>query len=478
MTLKKPLRRRAIIIYTTSRYVGLGILLLRGIVFAKYLGPTLFGVWGFLSLLSQYLAYSNLGIQHSTTVELSNKETVETEENLQLIANALGFSFLLLLVLTLSGLAIQSTDLTLFGQYDVNRYMLLLGLIAGLTHVTTLMISIYRAYGAIYRIAIFQLIDAIMPLTVLWLAKGESLISLLLLSIVVSQMIGIVIFFTKTPWRLSVKFSRSIVARLIVISLPLLIYNASFNMITMIGRTILSGFYSVEVMGYYTFANSITNAVFLGLRSVAFILLPDVIYKTRSGLSNAHALALADKSNNLFGTSAYLLTFALILTLPILFLYIPEYRPAKQTISILVLAQAMLSASFGYNAVALARSNQLQVAKLSVFAVALVSLFSLLFVSVGMDFLSIAIAVWIGATVFSFLQGQLSLQLLDGYKAPADLLKNRLLVGGLVSTALFLLLSYLGYEFAANTLSPLIFVAINRSNLAALARIGYSYIAR
>lgn len=474
MIAQKRLDNRTIIVYTFVRYVGLAVLLIKGILLAAFLGPTLFGVWGFLTLLLQYLTYSNFGIQHTVTVELSNKESIDTAENLQLTANALGFSILLCFIITVIGWLVQANNLPMFEKYNVAQYMFLFALTVGLNHVTAVLISINRAYRAIYRIAIFQLIDAILPLTVLWFASGESLIQWLLASMVLSQLIGVALFLVRSSWKLMIALNVSVLGNLIMMGLPLLVYNASFNMITMSGRTILASFYSVEMMGYYSLANSLTNAVLLGLRSIAFVLLPDVINRTHSGLSNEQALDVANKSNNFFGTSAYLLSFSLIIASPYFFRFIPEYQPAQKTIGALMLAQAMLSASFGYNAAALARGNQLQVAKISIFSVAFIGLISLIFAYIRVDIFWIAVSVLLGASVFSFAQNWLTLRLLDNSINGNGFLKNRLLIAGLISSIIFVFMNYLGLELMAIILSPLIFVVINWENIVILIKFGYN----
>ncbi len=475
MIAQKRLDNRTIIVYTFVRYVGLAVLFVKGILLATFLGPTLFGIWGFVTLLLQYLTYSNFGIQHTVTVELSNKESIDTAENLQLTANALGFSVLLCFIIAAIGWFIQANNISLFEKYDIAQYMFPASLIVGLGHIMALLISISRAYKAIYRIAVFQLIDAVMPLAVLLFVNKENAIIWLLISMITAQLIGLLLFLVNAPWKLRIAFNIPIVVNLLMVGLPLLVYNASFNMITMIGRTILAGFYSVEAMGYYSLANSLTGAALLGLRSVSFILLPDIINRTHSGLSNMQALKVADKSNNLFGTSAYLLAFGLIITLPYLLGFAPAYQPAQQAIGALILAQAMLATSFGYNAAALARSRQAQVARISIFSVVLVGLVSLLFAYFQADIFFIAVAVWLGATVFSCLQSQLSLGLLKGDTTLADFLDNRLLIAGFVSSVIFISINYWGFELLASMLSTITFLVMNWKNILSLIKLVYSF---
>ncbi|MEZ4711348.1 MAG: hypothetical protein R3A44_29400 [Caldilineaceae bacterium] len=468
MTSIQPVKSRDVLLYTISRYAGLIVLLLRGVLIAKYLGPTLFGIWGFVTLLQQYLAYTNLGIQHAATVELSNKNINDPTWQSRLMANALGLTIILAAILILAGMIIHISNISIFAKYDFSHYAFLTLLIAALSHITTLFVSTYRIYGLIYRIAAFQFIDAILPLAALWFLPTPVLLPALLGTMVVSQIIGIILFLIRPPYRISFQFQRASVLHVIFIALPLLAYNASFNLITAIARTVLSTYYPVEIMGYYSLANSLTNAVLLGLRSIVFVLLPEVIHNTRPDLPDEIAGKAAYDVNVLYGISAFLLAYLLIIILPLLFYIIPDYQPAQNTVAILLLVQAVLSLSFGYNAAALSRGYQLTVAKLSCLALAIVGMLSLAIAYFQFEFYWIAVAVLIGSLIFTILQNRLGRRILGLPFDIQNLLQDRLVTGGIISIGVFIFVIQSKISPMAGVTAFTTFVGFNVQNLSKL----------
>ena len=58
------MKNKNLLFFIFSRYFNYGILFIRGLVLAKFLGPVSFGIWGFLTLILQYFTYSTLGINY------------------------------------------------------------------------------------------------------------------------------------------------------------------------------------------------------------------------------------------------------------------------------------------------------------------------------------------------------------------------------------------------------------------------------
>ena len=300
--LKEP-----VLLFTTSRYLAYGLLLLRGILLAKYLGPYLFGVWGFITLAQQYLSYTNLGIQFAVTVDLATASSDNVGYKQKVIGNAITLSFLFAAGLAFLGLMLSGSNLNLFEQYSFNQYALLLMIWVGLFNLQQVLINIYRVYDRLIRIAICEIIFAIIPLLVTLVYRDEALITASLIAMIVSCLSNILILFYTPPFRYTFSFLSDIAWKLIKIGVPLLVYHVSFNMITLAGRTILGIFYPNEVMGYYTLANTITNGTLLGFKAVLWIFFPLVLFKTRSEVADDAALKIIQKVNNLFNTSVLLL---------------------------------------------------------------------------------------------------------------------------------------------------------------------------
>lgn len=406
-----------IILFTGSRYLGYGLQLIRGIWVAQILGPYFFGVWGFLMLVQQYLSYTSLGLQYAVNVELATATEKDITHKERIIHTAFTATVGLTFVLILSGLVIQIFALPLFAKYSFNQYAFAISLIVGLLHIRQVLTNVYRIYGQLGRIAVTELFEAtVILLAALWF-RGEQLIFAQLGAMVLSGLFGVVVFLYNPPFQLAFSFDRNYTLQMIKIGIPLLTYSLSFQLITMSARTMISAFYSVETMGYYSLANTITTATLLGLNAITWVVFPNVLANVRDGLPLETVKVTVQKVNTLYSTAVFLLVFGLIIVLPFLFLMLPQYQASGSILEILLLSQAVLSLSFGYNCVAIARKQQLQVAIISMAAVVVVVIFGLITSWLHWDYSWVAVGVLLGALVFTAWQSQIGMRLVSGEKA-------------------------------------------------------------
>lgn len=467
-----------IFLFTITRYASYGIQFLRGLLIAKFLGPYYFGIWGFLTLSLQYLSYTNFGIQYAVTVEMSTDS--DTHHDNQIPSVAFSVTVIFAILLSLLGYGFQIISINLFEKYNFNQYVFSIFLITGLTHLQLVLTNIYRIYRRLSRIALIELISAITLLLVAIIFEGEYLIDALLVAMVVSGLFSIFIYLFRPPIKISFTSNLRILKSLFVIGMPLLIYNVSFYLIMVSARTILSIFYSVETMGYYSFANAITTATLLGLSSIVWVMFPEILSRTHEGIDNRIAKETVDKVNNLYGTSVFLVVFAMIFILPVIFLFLPQYKPALNTVTILLLSQAILSLSFGYNSVAIARKRQGQVAWISIITVVLVTVLSLSFSYLNFNFEWIAVSVLIGTLMYTLLQSRLGYQILKSDQTDIHSIIKIIPIGGILAVFCFLLGSFTNNIIIGGLIGVVIFSLINREQLRSvlfftMSKLGWKY---
>lgn len=461
------LLKNHIVLFTASRYVGYAMQFVRGILVARLLGPQLFGIWGFLTLAQQYLSYTSFGLQYAVNVELATGAP-DPDKQTRLIGSALSATTLIVSGLALAGLGIQVGGVSLFEKYSFGRYALAVSLIAGLYHLQQLFANVYRVYGKLARIAAGELLSAGLPLLAALAFEGQALIEALLGALILAGVLSLALFVVRPPFKITFTFDRQHWKQLFAVGMPLLVYNVSFYLITVSGRTIISAFYSVETMGYYSLANTITSATLLGLNAVSWVVFPDILSRTRAGLPDDVVASVVRKVNDLYGTSVFLAVFGVILGLPALFSFLPQYRPAGGALSILLLSQAVLSVSFGYNCVAIARKEQLKVAGISLVAALVVTGLSLLAALANLPFVWIAIAVLAGSFIYALWQARLGARTLNQGQLRPGYLAEMLPWGSLVATLLFLVGSLTPYTTLAGVLGLAIFVLANRPKIARL----------
>lgn len=454
-----------IFIFTISRYLGYGLKVILSIFIAKFLGPYFFGIWGFLNLVQRYLLYTSFGIPNAVTVELSIEGIVHQEKQKEIIGVAFTFSVFVFIILTMSGIGIQFFEIPLSEKFKISQFTTILGIIIGLEHINQLYVNIYRVYKKLTRIIVGEQLIIIIPFAAIILYRGETLLTALLISLMLSRALAITIYTIKPPFILSLSFKISQLKELLSIGIPLLIKNLSFFLITLAGHTIISIYYSVETMGFYSLAYAISNSTLLGLNTVAWVVFPAILAKTSNNVPDEEVIKTVKKINDLYGTAVFLFVYGVILVMPCLFILLPNYKPASSVLYILLLSQAIISVSFGYNCVAIARKKQIKVAQISIIAVIFVASLSLMFALLKLHFSWIAFSVLVGTFVYTFLQSRLGASLLHKGKIPPNYFQNMLPLGSLCAVLVSLLFALGGNTFIGGILGFTIFAITNRAKL-------------
>ena len=426
-----------LMLFSLVRYLRYGLQMVRAIIIAKYLGPYYLGVWGFITLVLQYLSYSTFGIENGITVLLSTADG-EKEEIQNKYTSASVLSIFLVSLLTLSaGIMINWSGVELFPKFEFNQYLKLILVVTISANILQVLTNILRVKRALFKIAVVEIITAVILLIIALLVRSEKVILAQLWGMIISNLLGIAIFLIRFPYKFSLKASKEVFMALARISFPLFIYNLSFYLIMVSPRTILSFYYSLEEVGYYTLANSIAMAALLGFRSIAWAIYPEVLSRLRTGVSIQSARKSINQINQLYSTAVFLTIFICILLMPLFVVYLQQYRQAVPTITILLLAQGILAVSFGYNALAVSRERQKDVAQIGILAIVVVTIISLLVSLLKFDYLFISFAVLAGAFLYTYLNIRLGLNILEIKENRGREYRELLSTGTLFSIGIF-----------------------------------------
>lgn len=404
---------RELLNFTVGRYLAYTLQLVRGVLIAGALGPRYLGIWGFLMLVQQYMSYTSLGLQYAVNVELSTGNPSNVSRQSLTIGGSFAAMTIVSGVLLVAGIGVPLLTPTLFSKFQFTTFAFVVSLLAILNNYQQLFINCFRVYGRLNLIILTEIFTAAVLLLLPLLFEQQQLLTALLIGLVLTQVITLSVFGLKAdfPFKFTLKPS----PQLIALGLPLLVYNVTFYLITDTGRIAVSVLYPVEVMGYYSLANTITNATLLGLSSVTWVVFPNLLARLKYGESIEVVESTLNLVNDLYIPSAFLLVFGVILFSPFLFVLLPQYEPTKSTLAILLLAQAILSISFAFNSLAIARSKQMMVAGVSIVAVIVVTILCLIIGFLGLDFVWISVAVLVGSIVFTAAQITVALRLLAGH---------------------------------------------------------------
>lgn len=417
-------------------------------------------------------------MQFAINVDLAIQSDPDRNRNEKAIGTSMLLAALMGILLIVAALAIIIFDLPVLIKYSFPSYVLAVAGVVGLASILQVLTNVYRVYGIYLPITATELFRGLLLLIIALVFRGRALIVALLVGMVCAAGVGVVVLVRLAPFRIPVVVDLRCARRLLSVGIPLLVYNLSFHMIAYSAHTIVSVFYSVQIMGYYSLANSLVAASLLGLNTITWVVFPSVLSRTRQDVDDELVARTVKKVNVLYGTAVFLFVFLTILLLPALFLIIPQFRPVRDTLTMLLLSQAILSLCFGYNCVAIARKRQMAVARISVLSVIVVVGFGMFVGFVGLDYQWIAVAVLLGSSVFTLLQTKLGARLIRGKGGTARHIKEIVPIRRLVPLLFFVLATVLPFYYAFVLIGTGIFVLLNFENLMSLWDFSRSRIAQ
>ena len=443
------------------RYLIYLLRIARGILAAKLLGPYYFGTYAFLLLVLQYLSYTNLGVQYSLNLRIStsdhkNRQFVRETVNSALFVTTAVFGFLFAL-----GLSIELTNTPLFEKYLFSKYALAILTIAGLYHFQQVFSNVYRLSGNLRVVAFVELINVVLPFTVLFLFEGSSLIGALVVSTLLAAAIGFVLFIYSSPVALSLEAQTPIVKDLLIVGIQVLAYNVSYFLFVLAGWTIVGSFYPVEAMGLYSLATSITIATMLGFDALTWTFYPKILSHLREGVDDRKAGEFLRTITEVYGSAVFLVVFCGILIMPVVLLFLHEYQPVRPTLSMLLLSQGVLAAGFGCTSLALARKRQMHIALLSILSMLLVVVGGFAAIYFNLGFFWVAAATLVGSLGFTIAQARFAQQLLSRLDRGLSLVSDVLPPATLLSLAFFASAAVFDQYFVLNALGIGVFLTFN-----------------
>ena len=459
------IRKNPIFVFMINRYLSYGLLIIRGLIIAKFLGPYYFGIWGFLNLILQYLQYSTFGINYAITVQLSTKAQNDKNINGQFSSIALILTVYIDLIIIIIGLILHFSGVKVFPRYEFDRYLIIILLIACLANIQQVLINIYRVYKNILRIASIEISSAIILLISAIYFKEDKLIATQLITMFLTGIISLAILLYRLPFKFKFQFDMKKFKTLLLLGFSLLIYNFSFYFVTISARTVVSVFYSVEILGFFTLASTIAYATLLGLQSAAWAVYPAVLSRTTLDMGLESVRKTVYYINQVYNTACFLLVFIITIFLPVLFIYIPKYSPALPLLTIMLISQVILSISFGFNTLAVSRNEQQKVANIGLGIILLITLFSIVISLLHIKYTWIAFSILVGSIIYTILQVKLGKKLLESKKSLIIELKSMFPIGVIVAMVISIFGSFTELPALYSSIALGVFVISNLQSI-------------
>lgn len=444
-----------LVVYLVTRYMTYFIKFLTSLLLANKLGPTNYGIWGYILLLISYFGMINFGLSNSMNIILvqnrdNNNVQNEYIKNDMLLVTILGcFIMTLLLVYVCTGMS-------WFSKYTISYEFLIICIIAILAHFNTNLVNISRVKNDFYRIAFNQSIIPILSFICVLFFDDRSLLMALLLTSLIGNSVSLFVFLYHKSFSFSGNISKEKCKQIVSKGWWLFIYNLFFYLILVSTRTLITRFYSIEDFGFFSFSFTLGDAVLLLFQAVSNVVFPKVLAKLGDkGANKKNTIKLIDST---YVMAAYFAVLFVCCLFPVILLLFPEYQSCNVCMSLVAITMALYTNSYAYTSYLMINNKERLLAGVALFCLAVNVLLALLIINVlKMPYSYVILSTMISYCLFYVLCAKFVQRIA---KEKISVLNWRLHIPTLC--ALILTVSGLGkYVFVA----LLFFVIVNQQNV-------------
>ena len=349
--------------FVFSSYSTYFLQFVNSIFIAIYLGPHYLGIWGFCNLIVGYFSQLNFGIGLS-----ANAIASVHKKNEKYVKMVLGTSISLFLLLSLIVIVLfifnQIFDLGIGQKYNFLKYSYIILIVIISNYFSGLLSVTFRVYGKLNELIISRLLGPLLTMLILIFFKGESLLNALVLGLCFSSVITFLLFLVKSPFKIKPIINFRLIKKIQHKGWYLFIYNSSFYLIVLSTRSFVSGFYSVNEFGYFTFAFTLANAIFMLLESFSFLIYPKLLNRLATG-SKEVISNIVNKIRDIYIVTSHLLVHIGIFIIPFFLKFIPKYENETSVFNMIALTLVLYTNSFGYSGLLIARNKEKQLGKIA-----------------------------------------------------------------------------------------------------------------
>lgn len=409
-TVKSALKNK-VILFLFSRYSTYFIHFINSLFIAVYLGPYYLGIWGFISLVVQYLNHTNFGITHAVTAIISINKKKEFYVQ-KIIGTSLTLLTALSIIIALIFMANAVFDLNFGAKYNFSTYAPIVVLIGVLNYFNSLLASVFRVYGRLFEIGFHQTLFPVLILVSILVFSKNDLLWALVGANFVAFLLAFIMYLVKSPVALKPIFDFRLFKRIQLKGWHLFVYNTSFFFIIISTRSIVSGYYSVEEFGFFTFAFSLANVVLMLLQAFSFLIFPKMLNRFAISTDNQNQ-ELLSKVRDAYVTTSHLLVHSAILFFPIFLMLFPQYQSSSAAFKLIALTVVLYTNAFGYSGLLIAKGYEKKLGRLAFSTLVLNIILALVLVKVfEVPFTLVILATMISYFVYVYVQGSMGRKML------------------------------------------------------------------
>ena len=252
--------------FSTVRYFSFFILMLRGFMVARILGPEAFGLYSIVIILQQQFSLFGLGVRESVSLQLANS-SADDERFAEISVTALWFTVTVIVFLNLiSGIMSELDNIWDYETYNLHMALKL----AAFTIGTEILANIARARGMLGTVMVGEFGYAALSFFIFWIVSHTfSLADAFLYALLVSNIIVFCYYVIMHKELFSTaSFYFSDAKQLVALGIPILIQNTGAVFLYSAGHYYLTLFADVEQLSIYSFAFSLAIAAQIGAQSV------------------------------------------------------------------------------------------------------------------------------------------------------------------------------------------------------------------
>lgn len=457
--LKTALKNK-VFLFIFSRYGTYAITFVNTLFIAAYLGPYYLGVWGFITLITQYMNHLSFGISDSVTAIVSVNKGKEFYSQ-----KVIGTSITMLIGLSVLAIvffvANEVFSLGLGSKYIFSTYAPIVVLTGVLGYFNTLFNHVFRVYGRLFEIAFSQTVFPVLMLLAIIFFRSDELLWALVGANFLAFLLSLTLYIVRTPLKIKLIFIPSLFKKIQIKGWHLFVYNSSFYFIVISTRSFVSAFYDVEEFGYFTFAFSLANVILLLLQAFAYLIYPKLLNRF-AGASDDENSNLLSKVRDAYVTTSHLLVHSAILVFPLFIVFFPQYDIASQAFKLIALTVVLYTNSFGYSGLLIAKGNEKKLGRVAFAALLINVVLALVLIKIfDVPFTQVIIATMLSYMIYVFMLGYLGRKMLNLSTSITAVLKDiypfRLIAPFILSLG-FLLFSVSNYFFLV---SLLVFLLLN-----------------
>lgn len=437
--------------FTFANYCGQFLAMVRGVVVAKFLSPTVYGYFGGLSLIQFYSAQGHLGILHGLNRELSIKKGANDLDGYDEIKNTSFCSILLLAVLLSLGVLLyaQVTD-----QY-YSKYMVwgmrFFGLAIMLQHLEMVYHSILRAEHRINLISISRLLFAfanillVIILLPFWGFYG------VLVALLAASALSCLFLIGKSRLKFSFQINRALVISLMKTGLPISFMFLVEVILTSVDRVMIIRYLDTAQLGYYSIAVTICEALSRLPNAVVYTYFPKILEKYGETGEIASLKNHFELPSLILGVSvAFFIGIAFLLIGILIANFLPAYREAIVPSKVLLFSVFFMALGQMANRVLIAIKKNRLVIFLQISVIFLSIALNYIFIKSGYGILGVAMGTTISYCLYAI--GILSYTFSQFYKIDFQLFKKQFVIYSPIVVC-FLLLRFIQTNFICDPLA-------------------------